>query len=156
MAARDLTPEMLLVPRVIERFWRFVDKKPEGCWTWTGSRGKRPYGNLEIKAVPYAAHRISYVLHTGESLMSGVCVLHRCDNPACVNPEHLFLGGPRENTIDCLMKNRHGTSTLTADNVREIRKLFGTTQQYKIAKRFGVSPSTISEIKHGEKWWFVT
>lgn len=93
-----------------ERFWAKVDKTshPGGCWLWTAGKDSRGYGTFRVKSLPHpkkAAHRIAYSLVRGE-IGSGLCVLHKCDNPACVNPDHLWLGTQKDNAIDRESKGR--------------------------------------------------
>lgn len=88
-----------------ERFEKFYIPEPNtGCWLWVGSyRGK--YGQIKIKRNGISSHRISYMLHKGE-IASGLCVCHKCATPACVNPDHLFLGTYSENILDSYKKGR--------------------------------------------------
>ena len=95
-----------------DRFWRYVSPMmdDQGCWEWTGSRMKTkwPYGKFgrgQLGSGWMHAHRASWIVHFGE-VSDGMCVLHRCDNPPCVNPSHLFLGTFKDNTQDMIAKGR--------------------------------------------------
>lgn len=91
-----------------DRFWEKVAKS-DGCWLWTGSRQRNGYGFLfagtRKEPHPERAHRVSWRIHFGE-IPDGLWVLHKCDNPPCVNPEHLFLGTRTDNMRDCARKGR--------------------------------------------------
>jgi hypothetical protein len=92
-----------------ERFWRYVTRgDPDACWPWTGTHIKQGYGQISAGQGKrmILAHRLSYEMHVGP-VAAGLSVLHRCDNPPCVNPAHLFLGTKRDNTLDALAKGRH-------------------------------------------------
>ena len=144
-----------------ERFWANV-RKDEGCWIWIGTtlRGKRPYGILSIKNKPHLAHRLSYTLNVPGPIPPGLLVLHRCDNPPCVNPLHLFLGTHQDNADDCVSKkrqtrgekNRH--AKLTWEAVREIRREYatGSTSQRLLGQQFGVTRHLISRIVNKHIW----
>jgi hypothetical protein len=97
-----------------ERFWAKV-KKGERCWIWTGTVNNKGYGLLFItrrpKRVVRTAHRVSYELHKGP-IPSCMGVLHRCDTPRCVNPEHFFLGDQKVNMQDAMEKGRMDLSGL--------------------------------------------
>jgi hypothetical protein len=100
----------------IERFhsnWERDSKT--GCWMWTGSTHDGfGYGAFKIPGKTSLAHRASWILNKGE-IPKGLCVLHKCDTPACVNPVHLFLGTQKENIHDAVKKGRHKNPILFGD-----------------------------------------
>lgn len=79
-----------------------------GCWEWTGPKYKDGYGMANYRRKKIRAHRLSYQLFVGE-ITENICVLHKCDNKPCFNPNHLFLGTRKDNAIDMVRKGRHGT-----------------------------------------------
>lgn len=142
------------------RFWRLVKlDDPDRCWLWTGSDdGRRGYGHFYPTIKPkrhIAAHRYSFEFFYG---VVTLCVLHRCDTPKCVNPNHLFLGTNRENTADRHRKGRSargersGQAKLTEAQAREVLTLRGTTTQLAVAERFGVARGTVGAIWRGKLW----
>lgn len=95
----------------VKRFWAKIKKADNGCWNWTASKRPKGYGAFVWatdtgKIIQGSAHRFSYELHYGV-FDTILCVLHRCDNPACVNPQHLFLGTRKDNNLDMVSKGRH-------------------------------------------------
>ena len=130
-----------------------------GCWEWTATTHGSGYGLFYIGNKTFRAHRISWQLENG-TIPDGMFVCHSCDNPSCINPEHLFLGSPKDNSQDMVDKGRQykptGTKNksakLTDSDVIKIRSLFGQISQNKIADLFDVNPSCISKIKHGHLW----
>lgn len=141
-----------------ERFENSVMKDPNsGCWLWTDLITEYGYGRLHHEGEMRKAHRISYEYHVGP-IPSGMLVCHKCDIPACVNPDHLFLGTQNDNVADKIKKGRgraakgedSGRAKLTWPDVREIRTLPMT--QKELSKRFGVSPSVISNIRQNKYW----
>lgn len=119
-----------------EAFWSKVEKL--SCWVWKAARNEKGYGVFGVNGRTFKAHRVAYELQCGP-IPLGLCVLHQCDTPACVNPSHLFLGSRADNNADMVRKGRHvagGTycrdgryargaahhnARLTPDLVREIR-----------------------------------
>src|SRR5437867_4194449 len=93
---------------VADRFWAKV-RKGEGCWEWTGSTDRR-YGELWFNGRTEKAHRVAWILTHGTEPPGQVC--HRCDNPRCVRPDHLFLGSMSDNINDCVRKGRHAEANV--------------------------------------------
>lgn len=89
------------------KFWRRVERVSWGCWLWTGAKHERGYGRVRWDGRVLAAHRVAWLLsHDDELPPDELCVLHTCDEPSCVNPEHLFLGTHRENAQQRASKGR--------------------------------------------------
>ena len=104
-----------------------------------------------IRVVGYGAHRLAYMQVHG-FIPAGLLICHHCDNPRCINPEHLYAGTHKQNTGDMMRRGRDGHPTkLTAEQVEQIRSLPGLTQE-AIARRFGVAASTISRILNRKRW----
>lgn len=145
--------------------WRFLTKiafDPDtGCWLWTGATCQQGYGFIKRKdGVQLRAHRVAYELAYGH-IPAGLQVCHRCDNPRCVRPGHLFLGTARDNAADMVAKGRaarnagerNGAARLTRLQVAQIR---AAAEPYALlAKRFGVTPAAIGLIKRHERWTHV-
>ncbi len=140
------------------RFWKKV-KKTDTCWVWTASKNQDGYGWFKINGKMRRAHRVSYEMHFGAP--GELCVCHRCDNPGCVNPAHLFLGEHQDNMNDMVVKGRSNTrrgianteAKLTESAVKEIRELCNQkVKQRDIAELYGVSKSLISHIHRREGW----
>jgi len=135
----------------------FVPNDPDACWEWKAAKSKG-YGRFRLNGKFTYAHRFSYQFFCGE-VAGGMYVCHKCDNPICVNPKHLFLGTHKENMLDRNQKNRqskgskNGSSKLKENDILEIRKMLnsGSTGR-EIAKQFGISYHVISKIKHGRIW----
>ncbi len=147
----------------IERFWSQVDRtaSPTGCWLWIGlTRGNMGYGRISIAHKFHAVHRFSWELHNGKPVPEGVLVCHRCDVPACVNPDHLFLGTVNDNVADRVTKGRtnhgeeHPNARLTDSDIVEIRQLYSSRAltQVELAARFHVSSVAISCIVRRKTW----
>lgn len=138
---------------ISERFWRYVEKT-ETCWLWIGSRVPGGYGGLssQLRGIPRRAHRISYELAHGP-IPEGLDVLHRCDNPPCVRPEHLFLGTARDNAVDMMAKRRSRVAKLTPERVAAVREAVAAGETRKaVAAREGVSLTAVSRVCLRQSW----
>ncbi len=132
-----------------------------GCWEWGGWRDDGGYGRLKVAGRKWRAHRIAWLFWRGE-IPEGLCVLHRCDNPPCCNPVHLFLGTQADNISDCVAKGRqvhfrgedHVRAKLTWAKVREIRARHAAGEAgYKVlAREYGVGRTAIQKIVKAERW----
>lgn len=167
-------------------FNRFAQQAPTGepdaCWVWDGTRNNHNYGVFFIRPIntirsrsfwPCGAHRLSWILANGQSIEQGLYVCHRCDNPPCINPAHLFLGTALDNVRDAISKGRmrpagghaggdyshmargeaSGKSKLTEAKVREARVLRaeGWTVQ-RIADHLEVGRTTVTQVLKGMTW----
>jgi hypothetical protein len=152
-ASADWT--MTPIRNVPEDVWKFVDKRGEDdCWPWTGARRRRGYGVFTLNSESVVAHRLVYLVATGED-PGDFLVGHKCDNPPCCNPAHLFLGSHTDNVHDMLDKGRarpprgeaHHTAKLTVEQVREIRRRAARGEKLVVlSAEFGVSDGRLSDI----------
>lgn len=131
--------------------------RPDGCWPWAGMIGTDGYGRVFFRSGrPILAHRAAWEVFKGP-IPAGLHVLHTCDNRPCCNPGHLFLGQDRENVDDKVAKRRHNfgegvpQARLTNDQARQIRDAKGKLHR-ELATEFGVSLTTISNIRSGKAW----
>ncbi len=146
---------------LIDRFFLHVGKKqPNGCIPWIAFKDGNGYGLISIGSHrSIVASRASYILFVGD-IPNGLHVLHRCDNPSCVNPTHLFLGTNLDNIKDKISKNRQTKgslivgSKLNEDSARKIRHLYslGGTSYMKLADQFGVTGSNIQAVIERRTW----
>ncbi len=137
------------------------------CWIWIGARGKNGYGRVYNGTKTMLAHRFSYEIFVGEILPSMV-ICHSCDNPACVNPHHLFMGTMKDNMRDSVNKNRfvfnygkidnrgekHGLHKLSNDDILEIQRFYSERKynQPELAELYGVTQSCVSRVVTGKRW----
>lgn len=141
------------------RFWSKVDKSggDNACWLWTARKNAYGYGTIKVGIKSSLAHRVVWNLNFG-NIPERLCVCHTCDNPACVNPSHLFLGTHKQNMEDMARKGRHadftgskcGQAKLTEEQAIQILNAKGFSKN--IAKQFGVTFSAVCRIKSGKSW----
>lgn len=138
-----------------ERFFSRFVKLENGCWQWRAHTDKNGYGVLPGDRQNTRAHRLSYEIHNGQ-IPDGLIVCHHCDNPGCVNPDHLFVGTTKDNAQDALKKRRHyvgeknGRSKLTEENVKEI--LHSNLNGQQLADKFDVTRHTVNNVRRGKTW----
>lgn len=153
-------PEHLIFLDVPTRFWRMVNKSDvDGCWTWRGSPYMSfGYSRFKIEKKHFAAHRMAYILTFGD-IPKDKCVCHKCDNPRCVRPDHLFLGSSKENVQDMTRKGRgakgenNGRAKLNWARVREIRNSFklGISSE-QLSIDYNVARNTIYDVVRNRHW----
>lgn len=171
-------PSMKKIPEMSEkdktRFWAKVNKNGSvvrtglgPCWEWTGAKDRYGRGHLSIKDINYVAPRLSWKIETGDDPFPNL-VCHKCDNPTCVRPDHLFVGSHLDNNKDKKSKGRSRSSDrvknqsgeknfrakLTEADVLEIRRLYDqekATYSY-LSKRYGVAQSSIWQVVKRKNW----
>lgn len=149
----------MMPANTLEKLLQFMIPVTEsGCWLWLRPVDRKGYGHFRVKGHGKpSAHRASWILH-GRKISEGMHILHKCDVPSCVNPNHLFLGTNLDNIADKMRKGRHrspvgersGNAKLTAEQVLYIRN--STKSIYALAREFGVWHPAISKIKLRQRW----
>lgn len=159
MAAKILP---LLSDGVIKSFLSKIQKTDGGCWLWVGHKNKDGYGRMGTNQWTALAHRLSFAFHKQIEPGSS-CVCHSCDNPSCVNPDHLWLGSIRDNNLDMDAKGRrrsrprcgaeNSNSKLKSEDVSDIkRRLNSGMGLTEIARQYGVTKQAIYSIREGKTW----
>jgi hypothetical protein len=146
--------EALLAQFKKSDFWELV-KESGGCWSWRAAVNNKGYGRFSFNGEVYGAHRVAFALGKDTALPGVVFVCHRCDNPGCVNPSHLFLGTNADNMADMKAKGRgrgpkgleNGRGKLSAEDIQAIRE--STERQVDLCRKYGVSDGHISRILSG-------
>ena len=141
----------------MDRFFRQVEIDPgAGCWNWIGPLNNMGYGKFSFANTSLQAHRFSYEMVNGE-LGRGKVVRHTCDNPKCVNPDHLVMGTHSENTQDMYARQRAPNAKLNPDLVRSIRRLRNETDMLvkEIAEIHCVTPRAVEAVLSGQNWAWV-
>jgi len=148
------------------RFWRHVDKRgPDECWPWTGGHTRKGYGVFhDVPNHQTTAHRMAWQLANGRPVPDGLEVCHRCDNPPCCNPTHLWIGTVRDNALDMVAKGRQnigdrrgekcGNSILTNAEVVAIREYVKCYPRSRsmIARTYNVCRSCIENVVTRKTW----
>ena len=154
--------EIKLTESEQNRFWAKAERHKGGCLQWTGATNGKPSGGIEygLFKIPktrknITAHRLSYILANG-GIPDGMFVCHKCDNPVCIEPSHLFVGTPKDNVADMDLKNRrvvkpcrgmdNGRAKLTDSDVSRIREMRQSMTISSIAAVFGMGTSQIQRI----------
>jgi len=158
---RNRTEEERYRPTTQERWEsKFERGAPEECWLWRGGLSKG-YGSFHVssKRGRVKAHAYAVELATGVRCPRGQGALHRCDNPPCVNPNHIYYGTQKQNSADMVERSRHPVgerrpnSRMTADQVVNIRERFAAGETFtQLKKEFGISSGRLSNIVNGHAW----
>lgn len=140
-------------PSPKERLLSKIAISERGCWEWTGSRDDDGYGWFWMHGVNLAAHRASWIIHYGE-IPAGKLVCHTCDNPPCINPNHLFVGTQQDNSTDSKVKGRtlrglnHPRAVMTPEIAAAIRDRyeFRKVTHRMLAQEFGICRNTVQKV----------
>lgn len=156
-------PDHLFIPTTSERLWGNT-KKVNTCWVWMGARQKGNYGTICVSGILTKTHRLAWELANNAKIPKGMFVCHKCDNPPCCNPDHLFLGTCQDNVNDMIQKDRgnrgtrHGNVKLTDEAIKQIKKDYipNVVGYKKLAKKYGVSEWCIRRVVKGNGWKHIT
>ena len=146
-----------------QRFWEKVQRKGESeCWSWASAFGSKGYGIFWVGGTRRndMAHRVAYEL-THTKIPEGLLVRHSCDNPSCVNPNHLLLGTQKDNVRDALERNRAavgernkgGGNVLSAEKARGVYAMRGRATMIQTAAMFNIGKTTVGHVWNGRTWW---
>lgn len=154
--------------QLLSRIFSRVEKQENGCWNWKGAiRGNSGYGAITVSGTTNSVHRVVYELVFG-TIADGMYVCHKCDNKLCVNPDHLFLGTPKDNVVDAVNKKRiippigggfkigskAYNASISPDAVLGIKRLLKTGEkQQVIANLFGTKRHVVADIARGRSYF---
>lgn len=147
-------PFAVLTQEKIDAFKLNIIKLDNGCWDFDSAKDAGGYNKFTVKkSVSAGAHRVSWQIFKGTEGLTEFSVLHKCDNPYCVNPDHLYLGTPKQNVDDMFNRDRQWTTVTRAD-VPEIKRKYATGDysQTQLAKMYNVTQPQISKIINGTRW----
>jgi len=152
-----MPPDTPLIDRLEYYGWNKVVRKQElgECWEWKGRVDNSGYGVLKFQGKVVRPHRAMWQIHNATTLLPGINALHRCDNPPCMNPAHIFPGTQQQNIADMHQKGRGGCNrVLTEDQVVEMKRLYrtGKYKQAEIEKMFKSSSGQLSRIMNQKTW----
>lgn len=146
----------------IERFWSKVNKSggDDACWEWMSSTNPKGYGKFWFIDDTISAHRFSWFLANGKIPRHQPFICHKCDNPKCVNPAHLFAGDSQDNISDMISKGRSLTgekshaAKITSEDVIEIRRLWHNSRitSRQLGEKYGLGKTSVLRIIHGKTW----
>lgn len=139
-----------------------IEKKENKCWIWKGAKSGDGYGAIKVNGKQTSIHRQSYKEFIGY-IPDGLCICHKCDEPLCCNPEHLFLGTHKQNTKDSVKKNRarclrqngslNPSAKFNEELVKEIKKLFKKGWMTRdIEDLLGIPHKNLEDIKYNKTW----
>ena len=148
-----MNKSITLSEKDIARFWSKVEiGNPDECWEWKACKDNKGYGQLVFQQKHFQSHRFSWIIQEGD-IPEDMKICHKCDNRSCVNPAHLFIGTQKENLLDMASKGRHANLKMTKEDVLNVRLLIKQkVPDSVIARRYGVSQSSIYYIKNGKNW----
>lgn len=143
-------------------FWSRVDRgQPDDCWLWRGARDQQGYGKVWFCGISLRANRLAYELGTGSPLGANHA-LHKCDNPPCCNPAHLYAGTVADNNRDCRQRGRHSngdrrgfpsSAKIDENMVRVIRGMLASGKTVRgTAAELGIGRGTVGHISSGRAW----
>jgi hypothetical protein len=149
-----------MTPEQVARFWAKVDKSGE-CWLWTASCTPLGYGRCYTPGAGGYAHRASYLIHYG-AIPAGLEVMHECDTPNCVRPDHLKVGTHQDNMDDKVRKGRQqrgercSKAKLTTSQAQEIKQRLAKGERgSQLAREYNVTKQTICGIRHNRSWAYL-